>query len=211
MLTEIDELLLPEYYYLNDSDECYFLREYTAGKGYSFSETNNLISNFKKSPAVRHTSQWFYKEQALERLAVELQKSLNLEWLGSATLVPMPPSKAPDHPEYDDRMLQLLQRISLGLLDIRELLYQEESMEAAHASVSRPRPEEIAENYRVNEDLLEPEPEVIGLFDDVLTTGSHFKAAKRVLREYFPETPIVGVFLARTVRLAQAGDAPQLP
>jgi hypothetical protein len=211
LLTEIDDLLLPEYYYLDDSDECYSLREYTAGKGYAFSKTNNLISNFKKSPTLQGTGQWYYKGQAIEQFAIELQSSLNLDWLGSATLVPIPPSKAPDHPEYDDRMLQLLQTVSQGLLDIRELLYQEESMDAAHASERRPRPEEIAENYRVNEDLLEPDPEVIGLFDDVLTTGAHFKAAKRVLRRHFPATPIVGIFLARTVRLKQAGDAPQLP
>lgn len=211
MLTEIDDLLRPEYYYLQSSDECYFLREYTAGKGYSFSATNSLISNFKKPPSVQHTNQWFYKEQARDQLAVELQEAISLEWLGSATLVPIPPSKAIGHPEYDDRMLQLLKRVSAGRLDVRELLHQESSMDAAHASLARPRPEEIAANYRVRENLLQPEPKAIGLFDDVLTTGAHFKAAKQVLRRHFPATPILGIFLARTVRLEKAGATPQLP
>jgi predicted amidophosphoribosyltransferase len=124
---------------------------------------------------------------------------------------PIPPSKAIEHPEYDDRMLRLLRRVAVGLLDVRELLYQERSMDAAHASLARPRPEEIAANYRVREDLLEPAPEAIGLFDDVLTTGAHFKAAQQVLRRHFPATPILGIFLARTVRLEKAGDTPQLP
>src|SRR5262249_7961285 len=156
LLTEIDELLLPEYYYLDSSDRCYFLREYTAGKGFAFSETNDLISNFKRSPKFRSESPWFYKQQALETLAQELQDSINPEWLGNATLVPMPPSKAPDHPEHDDRLLRLLQRLSLKSLDIRELLHQVQSMEAAHQSSNRPRPDEIAHNYRLDENLLEP-------------------------------------------------------
>lgn len=208
MLTRLDELLLPEYRFLESSDECYFLREYTAGKGYAFSVTNDLILNFKKSPAVRETPQWFYKGQALDELARELQGALDLAWLRRATLVPMPPSKAPGHPEHDDRMLQLLRRLAAAPLDIRELLVQAQSMSPAHASLARPRPEAIAANYRIAEPHAEPTPTTIGLFDDVLTTGAHFKAAQQVLRARFPGVPILGIFLARTVRLERAGTAP---
>lgn len=211
MLSKIDELLLPEYSYLDGSDECYFLREYTAGRGYAFSETNNLISNFKKPPSRAGTSQGFYKDQALEQLAAELRGSLGEGWLKTATLVPIPPSKAIDHPDHDDRLARLLAKLAPGPLDIRLLLRQEKTTDAAHLSPHRPRPEAIAANYRVNLALLTPKPAALAIVDDVLTTGAHFKAARQVLRPHFPGIPMIGIFLARTVRLAQAGDAPQLP
>src|SRR6202000_181619 len=112
LLSKIDELLLPEHSSLDSSDECYFLREYTAGRGFAFSETNNLISNFKKPPALAGTSQGFYKELALEQLAAELRGSLGAGWLKTATLVPIPPSKAADHPDHDDRLSRLLAKLA---------------------------------------------------------------------------------------------------
>jgi len=40
---------------------------------------------------------------------------------------------------------------------------------------------------------------VIGLFDDVLTTGAHYRAASAVLQQAFPGVRIIGVFIARRV------------
>ena len=211
MLTRLDKLLLSEYPHLDSSDECYFLREYTPGHGYAWSIGNGLISSFKTSPALRDTAQWDYKREALEQLARELQASIDPAWLRRATLVPMPPSKAFGHPEHDDRMLQLLHRLGPPPLDVRELLYQSSSMGTAHASPDRPQPEEIAANYRIFEVLAEPAPATIGLFDDVLTTGAHFKAAQEVLSRRFPGVPILGIFLARTVRTERIRATPPRP
>lgn len=47
-LTKIDELTRGQHYHLSEDDTCYFFGEYTARKGYAFSNTNNLIHNFKK-------------------------------------------------------------------------------------------------------------------------------------------------------------------
>ena len=41
--------------------------------------------------------------------------------------------------------------------------------------------------------------EFIFIVDDVLTTGAHFVAAKSLLKRQFPETPVMGVFVARRV------------
>lgn len=211
MLTRIDKLLLSDYRHLDSSDECYFLREYTPGHGYAWSIANGLISSFKTSPTLRDTPRWHEKGEALEQLARELQASVDPAWLRRATLVPIPPSKAPGHPEHDDRMLQLLRKLGPGPLDVRELLYQARSMDAAHVSSVRPRPDDIVTSYRIAKSLSMPEPTQIGLFDDVLTTGAHFKAAQEFLRAQFPGVPIHGIFLARTVRLDRAGAALQLP
>jgi predicted amidophosphoribosyltransferase len=41
--------------------------------------------------------------------------------------------------------------------------------------------------------------ERIALFDDVLTSGKHYKCCERRLHEALPATPIHGVFLLRRV------------
>ncbi|QXP89654.1 hypothetical protein [Methylococcus capsulatus] len=46
---------------------------------------------------------------------------------------------------------------------------------------------------------IEPPPKVIGLFDDVLTTGAHFKATQSMLQETFPGVRVIGLFIARRV------------
>jgi hypothetical protein len=47
-LTKIDDLTRPDHSYLTANDDCYFIGEYTARRGFAFSSTNNLILNFKK-------------------------------------------------------------------------------------------------------------------------------------------------------------------
>jgi len=124
----------------------------------------------------------------------------NLKWLKTATLVPVPPSKAKDDPLYDDRMRRVPQVLGRDLdLDIRELVLQRTSMGPSHESEARPTPEQVAENYYIDEERTDPEPRQIGIFDDLLTAGCHFRAMKTVLLERFPEAAIVGVFLARRV------------
>ena len=50
-----------------------------------------------------------------------------------------------------------------------------------------------------NYSLTTPEPSVIAIVDDVLTTGAHFRAASAILAAQFPEVQILGLFLARRV------------
>ena len=95
--------------------------------GYKFSEANNLILNFKKSPDREGRPEWQYKEQAIEKIAEAFLRSLRTEWLRSVTLVPIPPSRAKGSPQYDDRMLRMLGRLNDKLdrsLDVRELIMQ---------------------------------------------------------------------------------------
>jgi hypothetical protein len=42
-LTKIDDLARPDHSYLTAADDCYFLGEYTARKGFAFGATNRLI------------------------------------------------------------------------------------------------------------------------------------------------------------------------
>ena len=95
--------------------------------------------------------------------------------------------------------MQLFRVLGAGLqLDSREMIMQRDSTEAAHSAQARPRVDELSDNFVIDE------TRVIGLIDDVLTTGAHFKAAQRLLRRRFPSVMIYGIFVAR--RMPLSGD-----
>lgn len=199
-LTAIDQLTRPDHSYLTEQDRCYFLGEYTARKGFAYSDTNSLILNLKKPMDRQGRPEWVHKGRAILRAAKALRNAINNDWLESATFVPIPPSKAKGDPMHDDRMTKIIERIiTSDPVDCREVIVQAESTDAAHESDHRPGPAEIAALYSIDEDLAEPPPAKIVILDDVLTTGSHFKAAQSVLAARFPEIPIVGCFVARRV------------
>lgn len=200
-LTEIDKLTRADHYYLTEADNCLFLGEYTARKGFSYSLTNKVVLNFKKSVERRgRAAEWQHKERTIVEVGRAFGGAINQDWLARATLVPVPPSKAKTDPLYDDRMVRMLQSIpSATSLDIRELLIQTQTREAAHDAEVRPGPDEIARDYRIDDKLCRSTPLVIALFDDVITTGAHFVAAKSVLSARFPQVPVFGFFIARRV------------
>jgi predicted amidophosphoribosyltransferase len=202
MLTRLDELYLPHHCYLDATDECYFGGDYTAGRGYAHSSTNQLIYNLKKEPHRRGLPEWHYKVNAIRQAAANLRAYLTSEYLASATFVPVPPSKIASDPEYDDRMtqvLQLLAQLLSGHVDVRELVRQRQSMGQAHTAASRPGPTELYYNYEIVQSLTTPPPSQVAVVDDVLTTGAHFKAIKRIVTETYPGIEVVGIFIARRV------------
>ena len=203
-LCEIDELTRSDHSFLEESDSCYYLGEYTARRGYTFSETNNLIINLKKPLDRRDRPEWQYKEIAILDAGKALSRALTQSCIRSATFVPMPPSKSREDPLYDDRMIRVIRAIRpTGEIDLREILYQESTMPSLHMSDSTRSPSRISAYYSIDEDLCEPCPSQIIVCDDVLTTGAHFKAAQSLLSERFPRIPIQGVFIARRVPEAE--------
>jgi hypothetical protein len=209
-LTKVDELILrtQTHWHLDEVDQCFFYGEYTARGGSAFSEANQLILNFKKGMERQSFPfEWRYKAGAIRQAAQMLRQSLaiepNLQALRSATLVPIPPSKAKNDPLYDDRMMRTLQLMGEGLnLDIRELVLQTSTVTPSHSTDSRPSPDEIAANYQIDLNAKQPAPTAVWVFDDVLTTGAHFKAMKTVLQQTYPDVPCIGIFLARRVHKA---------
>jgi predicted amidophosphoribosyltransferase len=200
-LSEIDDSNRPDHTRLINGDRCLFMFEYTSGRDYSFSATNDLINNLKKKPTASQI-QLRYKAGAINRCATELREALNPQWLDIATIVPVPGSKANDHPDFDNRMESVAQLIRPGL-DVRNLVIQSESTAAAHevAAVNGDRVtvDELVQLYRINENLVAPPPRAIGVLDDVLTAGTHFRAMKIILSHRFPNVDITGIFIARRV------------
>lgn len=197
-LTVVDNSMLSDHYYLTADDVCTFMGEYTARKGFGYSETNQLIFNFKKSPLLRSTAQWQHKLRAINTVAASLATCLK-DHAGKITLIPVPPSKCKSDNEYDDRLLQVLNICQSKIPDMeyRELITQTVSTDAAHQTDDRPQPDDLIEIYDINESLLAGMRDNIIIVDDMLTTGCHFRAMESVLRRYFPTNTIAGVFVAR--------------
>jgi len=202
-LTKIDQLVRGDHSLLCAEDECYCLGEYTARKGYSFSDMNNLVLNLKKKPTASQ-AELRHKERAIASVADALRESLavgaNLKYLKHATLVPVPPSAARSSPLYDDRIVRILSRMGSGLnLDIRPLVRQINTLTPSHECVCRPTISELVDNYDISEECAVPTPRSFLIFDDVLTAGTHFKAMQYVLAKRFGAIPTVGIFVARRV------------
>ncbi len=200
--SEIDDLTRLDHPYLNINDSCLYLVEYMAGAGYTHSHTNQLIFNLKKSVTKKGNDEYRYKLIAINNAGIALRKAFGDDgWLQRVPcFVPIPPSKSKDHPEYDDRLLRVLDKMADGLkVDIREIVLQRKSTEAAHEGDRRPAPDELAQNYYIDRDKVNPTPGLLIVVDDVLTKGAHFKAMKSVLEPVYLQTQIIGIFLARSI------------
>ncbi|MFZ5674364.1 MAG: hypothetical protein ACOZAM_15500 [Pseudomonadota bacterium] len=201
-LSRIDASNIGDHWYLQETDECYYLFEYTSHKNFSFSQTNNLISNLKKKPGGANRPGYHYKGRAIQECAQHLAATIDPAWLQTSTLVPVPSSKARGHPDFDDRIARICRSIRpVPPLDVRELVRQTQSLVAAHevGDGQRPKPQDIRAVYEIDETLTNPVPLRIGIFDDVLTNGTHYRAMHAILSERFPGVPIVGIFIARRV------------
>jgi predicted amidophosphoribosyltransferase len=200
-LSEIDDSNRSGHFHLTAADICYFLYEYTSGHNYEFSGTNSRISNLKKKPSQRGQQHYQYKEGAIRACARDFSQALNAQWLAQATLVPVPGSKAMDHPDHDDRMVRICNGISQPPPDVRLLVLQSQSTNASHEAHEGERVtvEELTDLYSINENIANPAPSAIAIVDDLLTAGTHFRAMKDILTTRFPGVPIIGLFVARRV------------
>jgi predicted amidophosphoribosyltransferase len=199
-LSRIDDINLGDHYHLNREDQCYFFGEYTARKGYSYSKTNQLIHNFKKGIEHRGKPQYAYKGRAIITIAENMNRLI--PDLSDVTFIPIPPSKRRDDPLYDDRLIRVLSR--LGQLNpdatFQDIIVQSQSTHASHESENRLSPAELEELYSID-GTVDPTNirQHIIIFDDMVTAGSHYRAAKNVVERTFPGRSVYGVFVARRV------------
>lgn len=152
----------------------------------------------------RDRPEWKWKLWAIDRAAEMLREAVPQLWIERVTFVPVPPSKTKDHPEYDSRLVEILHRFEAGRhLDVRELVLMTDSVDAAHLSEDPRSVQNLVRRMKLDSSLTTPRPNAICVFDDVLTTGAHFKAVQAFLRTEFPTVPLAGLFLAR--RAPEAG------
>jgi len=203
LLKRLDELTRRQHYLLDEQDEIYFLGEYTIGAFHHHSRINNLIFNYKKPIDKRELPEWRYKEQAINEVAdffrFTILNTADLsERISQATLVPIPPSMSKDDPNYDDRNFRMLKTF-MPAGDIRELILQRGTRPPLHSASSKRSQGDISKNYYLNTNILSPAPKEIWLFDDILTKGTHFRTIHDFLKQTFPDIPIAGFFIARSI------------
>jgi hypothetical protein len=184
---------------LHSTDQCYYAREYTSGKGFSHSDTNNLVSNFKMKVEHRGTPRWRHKERAIAQFAAETIPLL--VHVGTRfVLAPVPCSKRLDHAEYDDRLVRVVRQIGSACTSavIGAPVIRETTIRAAHESGSnRPSPAEVRASLAW--DGLPCTTDLIILVDDVLTTGTTFRECQSLIQANAPNVGVIGLFWARTV------------
>lgn len=190
-LRTVTDLERPDHHLLRPEDFCYFAGEYTPRAGFGASATNQLITNLKKRPSLRTTNQWPHKQRAIADAAASIKAGLNVNALPDILFIPIPPSKLPTDPEYDDRMTEIARRIGPN---VREAIYLAEPRDAAHAGDDVRDWQALKAKLRLHADWLQPVPRYIALVDDMLTTGCSYRACESLLRDYLPAAPIVPIF-----------------
>jgi len=201
-LVELDEQMRADHCFLGDADRCLCLADYLPGRGTAANRVNQLIANLKCPPLIATTDprRRRYKQQAIGEVARALRAAVSQSWVERATWVPIPTSRPPPDADYDDRLQRVL-RQAFGdyALDLRALLYQSQPTAADHASARRSSFAALYGLIGLDRQLLARAPlrDRIVLFDDVLTTGKHYKCCEHRLRETLDLIPISGVFVAR--------------
>ncbi|WEK47371.1 MAG: hypothetical protein P0Y56_03540 [Candidatus Andeanibacterium colombiense] len=181
---------------MTNEDACYFFGDYTPRAGFNHSQTNQLISNLKKHQKYRNDYSWKYKDIAIQFSGKAIAGGLNKSAADRILIVPIPPSKPSNHAEYDDRMHQVA--MNAKPFQSSCLLSTNKPRDPAHRQDGGRSVENVYQTLQSHPELYDGKP-ICVLIDDVLTTGSSFKAAKRKISEmgFFEE--ILGIFVARCV------------
>lgn len=186
--------------YLEIGDRCIYWGEYFINSGYE-GDFNQLITNIKH-PVNAPQNLKYYKNRDINRIGLTLANTFGQN-LQKYTFVPIPPSECRTNPLYDDRLVRILRTCNgkVGPLDIRDMILQESDLDKAHYAEKgqRPGPQYYLDAWELDEDYCQNEPDKLVIFDDMLTRGAHFNAAKRLLLSRFTQCEIYGIFVTKAV------------
>ncbi|MBI5510435.1 MAG: hypothetical protein HY903_16890 [Deltaproteobacteria bacterium] len=183
------------------SKNIFYARTYTVRQGFSYSDTNQLVINLKHAPT-SGPGPLGYKRQAIQRFAEEASAFFTHNVGFQFLVVPMPPSRPKGHAEHDDR----LERVAAGIASscanvvVSAVLetrvdsgsYHDGGMRSAEGCYRSLAVVEI-ERQRWGRST----GRCICILDDILTSGAHFEAGRRHMKEQFPDDQVIGVFWAK--------------
>jgi hypothetical protein len=203
-LWKIDDSTVEDHFFLDGGDQCFYIWEYAARKGYEFSPSNNLIWNLKIKPSAieRSPLRYRHKLEAISHAGDALRTFVSREFVEAhATFVPLPCSKMAGDPEHDERLVKVLNIAFRGWqADVRNMLTLTRSTLADHESPTRLGFDELLGITVIPDSVVAAPRQIVVILDDVLNSGKHFKVAQRLIRERYPRVEIRGVFLARCIR-----------
>lgn len=202
----IDEFAKQDHSFLDTDDSVYYIKEYYPGVGFS-GEGNSLILNLKKSMEARDSDQWQHKGKAILHVATLIAKEMDDSdetKEGKVYWIPVPPSKTRSDPLFDDRIYQIL-KCAVDMTTskrhfVADVFNQGLNRESFSASTNKRSITELVSNYSMSDiPNYNPDQDVIIIFDDVLTTGCHYKAVENVILRKYINADIRGVFIARRI------------
>lgn len=181
---KIDELETAKRRYLADTDNVYYLREYTAKEGFRYSNTNSLISNLQKGVNCP-PNQSYYRDQAIDEFARELRHIIQNVGRNSL-IVGMPPRQSLDDEEYDDRLDLVVERSVRDLPKLRHVrIIENFSTRRELKDQEKRTPNYLKEFMQVNDVDLEGSRDLL-IIDDVLTSGCSVRAVSELMEEVYP-------------------------
>lgn len=202
----VDEFAKQDHSFLDIDDSVYYIKEYYPGVGFS-GEGNSLILNLKKSMDAIDSDQWQHKRKAILYVATLIAKEMDNSDKAKESKVywiPVPPSKTRSDPLFDDRIYQIL-KCAVDMTTskrhfIADVFTQDSNRESFSVTTNKRSITDLVSHYTMNAiPNYNPENDVIIIFDDVLTTGCHYKAVENVILNRYSNADIRGVFIARRI------------
>lgn len=192
---------------LDGEDICLFLhtREtHQYGEIDQWSYAYQTIENFKISPVAlqNNPARRRYKEQAVQTITNDLTMLFrDANPRARFLLVPAVTSKSRTDPNYDDRLIKVCSTVASRFpnVDSYELLSISRTIASAHPGAGTRNVNALFSNIVVDTSIAIRDYASVLIFDDVISSGAHFKACKLAIqRAYGNDVLIEGVFWART-------------
>lgn len=206
-LKTLDTSSIGDHSKIDVEDNIFYLEDYEAKGTFQGSNGNNIILNLKKSMDRKGTSEWIHKERAIREIADVIADVMNegAERVEKVYWIPVPPSKNKTDPLFDDRVYRILV-LAHGLSGnhkhiVADVFQQTLSRDAFSTKKIARSIEDLTANYVMGDiPKYNPKTDAIVIFDDVLTTGCHFKAIEGMIRDKYDDPDITGIFVARVAR-----------
>lgn len=190
LLHKLDLELHPRAHIASDDLCAYFLEK--ESEGYSKSDANNIIYNFKKPMDRKGKEDWKYKEKAIRQLS----DMLNHIKFPKCILVPAATSKPRNTEDWDDRLDKCVDSVNQSEVKVVKALDVTTTQVPAHLGGSR-NLEDIKKATSLIDLTQYADFDTVIILDDVLTTGAHFKAWKEMILKDNPHIKkVVGIFFA---------------
>lgn len=189
----------PKHFNEQICNTCFYAMEYKARYGYNYSYENQLIHNLKKEPVKKtKPDEWHHKISAITDFARAVHNLLNGKSLAITTI---PTSKVKGHEKYDSRledMISELLQLGKGAYTYVCPIINKESIKSASTENGPRHPDTIYKNY-VWKGFQDTIPPSLIVIDDVISSGGHYVAYRRLLLEHCPEIKVYGVFWAKSI------------
>lgn len=189
-------------------DKCFYLMEWIKKGGYH-SKANSLILNFKNLPKATRQNPRYHKDNAIKQFAKDLFFPLEqiIEKYSGKSIFCffIPSSTSQNDTNYDDRFERVCNHLKNKFQD---KIHFKQPIKVKNSRERSSKSEEFRGDSYVKSikesfswEGLHTTPDVIVIFDDVITAGSQFRACKELILEKTQNNSlIIGLFWSKAIQ-----------